>query len=137
MVVENKLTKAQKQHIHRHLVRKEAVITSLILISFGLLLYESLVRPSGSLLIVIDIYEIVLGCILIFEFFIELYHAKSRQKYWRQNWLFLLASIPIPMTMFEIFRGIRLLRLLRFAKAFEHIDYEYNSWLLLLGKRTR
>lgn len=137
MVTHNKLTKSQKQHIHRHLVRKEALITLLILISFGLLVYEWLWDPSRHWLIAIDVYEIVLGCILVFEFFIELGHAKSRQKYWRQNWLFLLASIPIPMTMFEIFRGVRLVRLLRFAKAFEHIDYEYNSWLLIVGKKTR
>lgn len=132
-----KLTKIQKQRIHRHLVRKEIVVTSLILISLGLLIYEWLVSPSGYLLIAMDSYEVILGCLLMFEFFAELHHAKNRQKYWRKNWLFLLASIPIPMTMFEIFRGIRLIRLLRFARVLEHADYEYNSWLLLFSKKNR
>ncbi len=137
MVAQNRLTKSQKRQIHRRMVRKEICITALVLLSFGLLIYEWLWDPSRRFLVAIDMYEIILGCLLISEFFVELHHAKNRHKYWRQNWLFLLASIPIPITMFEVFRGIRLIRLLRFAKAFEHIDYEYNSWLLILGKKNR
>ena len=132
-----KLTKSQKTQIHRHLVKKEAIITTLILISFGSLVFETLADPAHHFLIAFDIYEIVLGCILITEFFIELHHASDRSKYWRQNWLFLLASVPIPTTIFEVLRGIRLIRILRFAKTFEHMDYEYNSWLLIFGKKSR
>lgn len=132
-----KLTKAQKTQIHRHLVKKEAIITTLILISLGSLVFETLADPAHHFLIAFDIYEIILGCILITEFFIELRQASDRTRYWRKNWLFLLASVPIPTTIFEVLRGIRLIRILRFAKTFEHMDYEYSSWLLIFGKKSR
>lgn len=135
MTRSQKLTSKHKKHIRRHAAIKEIVLTVLILISFGLLVYEAIADPARRLLIAIDVYEIILACILVGEFFIEMHHSRDYRRYLRKNWLFLLASVPIPVTLFEVLRGIRLLRLLRFAKAFEHLDYQYNSWLLIFGRR--
>ncbi len=84
---------------------------------------------SHEQLLLVELYEIVVGLIFLGEFIFEWYHAKDRQHYLKYHWFYLFAAIPVPLESFELLRGIRALRLLKIARAFSHLRYEHNTHL--------
>lgn len=74
-------------------------------------------------------FELFVGLVFLADFGFELLFAKDRFKYWRAHWIFLIASVPLPGQLFDVMRGLWLLRILRLFKVFSHLRYEQNTWL--------
>ncbi len=123
-------TEKQKHKLRGFLLAKDIVMIALALIGIGLSVFEHFEYiHKHHHLVWVDVFEILVGLVFATEFFFELHHAKDKKLYWKQHWIYLLASIPIPMQMIEFMRGIRALRLLRLIKEFAHLSYEHNTWL--------
>ena len=108
---------------------KEAFILLLVFSSLALVAIEHFMVLSHNQLILIEIYEVLVGLIFIGEFAFEWYHAKNRQTYLKYHWFYLFAAIPIPLESFELLRGIRALRLIKVAQVYSHLRYEHNTHL--------
>ena len=122
-------SKKQLKKLRRYLAIKEAVMFTLVALSFTFLALEHLERMSEAQLRTVEIYEVVVALIFLTEFIFEWHFAKDRRKYIRHHWFYLIAAIPVPTTSFELLRGIRLLRLLKLLKIFAHLRYEHNTRL--------
>ncbi len=122
-------SKKQLKKLRRYLAVKEAVMFTLVALSFTFLALEHLERMSEAQLRTVEIYEVVVALIFLTEFIFEWHFAKDRRKYIRHHWFYLIAAIPVPTTSFELLRGIRLLRLLKLLKIFAHLRYEHNTRL--------
>ncbi|MFZ2513329.1 MAG: ion transporter [Candidatus Saccharimonadales bacterium] len=122
-------SKKQLKKLQRFLAVKEAVMFTLVALSFTFLALEHLERMSEAQLRTVEIYEVVVALIFLTEFIFEWHFAKDRRKYIRHHWFYLIAAIPVPTTSFELLRGIRLLRLLKLLKIFAHLRYEHNTRL--------
>lgn len=127
----------QKGKLQRFLLIKEVIMMLLLGLSFLFLALEHLEKLSDSQLAMVDIYEIMLAFIFLAEFVFELRFAKDKARYWRTHWFYLLASIPVPTTMFEVLKGIRALRLLRLLKIFTTYRYERNTRLFEAPVKTK
>ena len=121
--------KTKKQKLKTFLAIKEAVMIGLVLLSLAFLALEYLGMLSIAQLYAVDAFEVLLALLFVAEFVFEWYHARDRTRYVRTHWFYLLAAIPIPTQTFEILRGIRLLRLMKFFKIFIHMEYENNTKL--------
>ena len=102
---------------------KEVVLSSLAIASIGLLAYEVFVSPSQAIVDQIYRFDFVVAMLFLADFMAELYLAKNKKRYIKQNWFLLLASIPLVDSWTEILRGLRLLVLVRLIRAGEHIAY--------------
>lgn len=64
----------------------------------------------------LDIFEIVVGCIFLTEFFVRLFLAESKWKFFKKHWWYLLAAIPMTTTIAEylhilpVARGVRVVK---------------------------
>jgi len=123
-----------KKHKPNHklqlfLLVKEIILMTLLVISLACLALEHFERFTEEQLQMVEVYEFVLAFIFMGDFIFEWYHAKDRRQYWRHNWIFLLAAIPLPNALAEYLRAVRFIRLLRLFKIFAHMRYEYNTKL--------
>ena len=123
-------TRLSKFELKKLLAVKELAMSVLVLIGFVLLALEHIEKLSVDQLYAAEAFDVLVGCIFLAEFFVELHFAKDKRRYWRQHWLFLLASIPLPFQTVQILRGIRLVRLLRLFDLVTHWDYEHNTKLV-------
>ena len=101
----------------------------LVGISFAFLALEHFEQLTHEQLLMVELFDVVVGLVFLSEFVFEWYFARDRAKYVRHNWFYLVAAVPVPTTSFEILRGIRLLRLLKLLKIFAHMRYERNTRL--------
>ncbi len=122
-------TKTQKKKLQKFLLVKEAVMYTLVGVSFGFLGLEHFGQLSHEQLMMVELFDVLVGIVFLSEFMFEWYFARNRAKYVRHNWFYLIAAVPVPTTSFEILRGIRLLRLLKLFKIFAHMRYELNTRL--------
>ena len=122
-------TAKQKRHLRLFLFCKEAIVLILVLSSLLFVGLEHFNKLTHEQMLMIEIFEVIVGLLFIGEFAFELHHAKDRRKYVKYHWFYLFAAIPIPLESFELLRGIRALRLLKLAKAYSHLKYEYNTHL--------
>ena len=127
----------QKGKLQRFLLIKEVIMMLLLVLSFVFLALEHFEKLTDAQLLAVDVYEIVVSCVFLAEFAFELRFAKDKSWYWRTHWFYLLASIPVPTTMFEILKGIRALRLLRLLKLFASYRYERNTRLFETSTKTK
>lgn len=123
------MQKSAQKRLRRFLAVKEVVMIMLVAVSLGLLVVEHVVAFSESQLLLINIFEVSVSVLFLLEFWFELHYAKNRRQYWRHNWYFLFAGIPLSLQAFEALHGIRALRLLKLLKIFAHMRYEHNTRL--------
>lgn len=123
------MSSANNPRLRVFLATKEAVMVALALLCLAGLALEHLEHLSESQLYTLEYFEYAVGAVFLVEFCFEWYHARDRRRYWRHNWYFLIAALPIPSMTWEALRGIRLLRLLRLLKIYEHLRYEHNTRL--------
>lgn len=99
----------------------------LALTSGAMLLLEYSVALSPAQLQIIDITDITIAIVFLFEFSIKFSRANDKKQYLKGHWWELLASIPVttPGTQaLRLLRLVRLLRLLRLNSGFRNI-FEY------------
>lgn len=105
------------------------VMTTLALLCLAGLALEHFEHLSEPQLYALEYFEYLVGFIFLVEFGFEWYYARDRKKYFRHHWIFLIAAFPVPSMSWEVLRGIRLLRLFRLLKIYEHLRYEHNTRL--------
>lgn len=104
------------------------MVTLALLCLTGLAL-EHLEHLNEWQLYALEYFEYFVGFVFLVEFGFELYFARDRKKYFVHHWFFLIAAFPVPSMSWDILRGVRLLRLFRLLKIYEHLRYEHNTWL--------
>lgn len=122
-------TVKQKRTLRIFLYCKEAVMLLLVASSLLFVGLEHFGKFTHEQLLMIEVYEVIVGLVFVGEFIFEWYHAKDRQHYLKYHWFYLFAAVPVPLESFELLRGIRALRLLKLVKAYSHLKYEYNTHL--------
>ncbi len=105
------------------LIVKELVFGALALLSTATVLYDWLGNPSEITRRTLDTIDFVIACLFLFDFAVELYLSKTRWRYFKRNWYFLLAAIPFSDAVTDSLRGLRVLRVVRIIRAGEHLDY--------------
>lgn len=105
------------------LVAKELVFGGLAIASIATVLYDWLGNPSPATRRLLDDVDFIIACLFLLDFCIELYLSKTRWRYFRRNWYFLLAAIPFSDALTDSLRGLRILRVVRIIRAGEHLDY--------------
>lgn len=105
---------------------KEIVFTMLALMSVFLLGYEYLANPSEEVVKLIYSFDFIVAILFLTDFCVHFYLAKDKKKYFKYNWYFLLASIPLVYGWAEILRTLRILGLIRLFRAGEHLKYSYE-----------
>ena len=122
-------SRKQLKKLRRFLAVKEAVMFTLVALSFCFLALEHFETLSHQQLLAVEWFDVVVGVIFLAEFLFEWYYARDRARYVRHYWFYLIAAVPVPTASFEILRAIRLLRLLKLLKIFAHLRYEHNTRL--------
>lgn len=130
-------TKRSREKLKRFLAVKEILMTTLVALNVLFLIVEHMEILSHDQLVAIEIFDIVTAVLFLAEFAFELYWAKDWGMYIRHHWFYLLAAIPVPTTLFEELRVVRLLRLFKLLKVFEHMRYERNTRLFEKSNFTR
>lgn len=119
-----------RPHILRWLVIKEYVLIGLVLLSFVLLAFEHFSFLSTTQVRWVEVYEVTLGLIFIADFIYELRLSADKRRYIRHNWFFLLAAIPLPSGLADILRSVRLVRIIRLARATAHLEFARHNHIV-------
>ena len=106
---------------HRQSVWKDLAISSLALLSAGLLIFEFSSDLLSSQLRVLYTIDLVIALLFLKDFIYEISVAKNKKLYFRQNWYLLIAAIPITEGVFQALRSVQLLRLLRVVRLYARI----------------
>jgi len=114
---------ANKKH-WRFWFCKEYLMAILAVTSLTVLALDEFGHLSAAQLHDIYVYDVVVGCIFIIEFFYELRRARNRGMYLKRNWYFLLAAIPLPYSFAMLLRGLRLIRVFKLLKFGSHVQFE-------------
>ena len=123
------MSKIKQQKLRRFLAVKEVIMVTLVGLNLLFLVIEHIEVLSQQQIKIIEVFDIATALVFLAEFGFELFWAKDRAKYVRHHWFYLFAAVPIPSTLFEELRAVRLLRLLKLLKIFAHMRYEYNTRL--------
>lgn len=94
----------------------EALMLLLALFSAILLIIDLTHHLTPEQTHLLDIFEIVIGCIFLTEFFVRLFLAKSKLKFFKEKWWYLLAAIPMSTTIAEYLHILPFVRVVRFVK---------------------
>ncbi len=94
----------------------EILMLLLALLSAILLIIELTHHLTPEQVHLLDIFEIVIGSIFLTEFFVRLFLAKSKMKFFKEKWWYLLAAIPLSTTIAEYLHILPVLRVVRVAK---------------------
>ena len=119
-----------RPHVLHWLVIKEFILIGLVLLSFVLLGFEHFGLLSATQLLWVEAYEVVLGCIFIADFAYELHLSTNKRRYIRHNWFFLLAAIPLPSGLADVLRSVRLVRVIRLARATAHLEFARHNHIV-------
>jgi len=92
----------------------EILLVVLSLLSVGLLVYEVSADLLQDQVAFIHTLDFVIALVFLLDFVIGFIGAKSKWEYFKYNWFYLLAAIPITD---EMYRSLRLLRVLRIVRA--------------------
>ena len=121
------MKKNKKSKGFSFLFYKELFLAGLALLSVYFVFYEFIGNPSENTLHSIQLFELAVASIFLFDFFYYFAKAKSKKTYMQQNWYMLLASIPILDSWAELLRGLRMLEFVRLIRAGEHLQYALKS----------
>lgn len=96
------------------IVLYEILLVVLSLLSVSLLVYEVSADLLQDQVAFIHTLDFVIALVFLLDFVIGFIRAKSKWEYFKYNWFYLLAAIPITD---EMYRSLRLLRVLRIVRA--------------------
>ena len=106
---------------HRQSVARDLLLSSLALLSAGLLIFEltaELVPEQTRLLYTVDF---TIALLFLVDFIYEYTSARDKKKYFRHNWYLLIASIPITGGVYQALRLIQAVRLLRIIRLYTRV----------------
>jgi len=105
----------------RRKVWLDLAIVFLALLSVGLLVFELSQELLPEQVALIHTLDIVIALIFFGDFVLGISLASNKRKYFKQNWLDLLAAIPITEGVFRSFRALRILRLVQVIRVVARI----------------
>jgi voltage-gated potassium channel len=113
----------------------DIVMMILALISGYILVvsYTTTISPEESYWL--DRIDITIALIFLAEFFIKLFLAESKKRFFASNWWYLLASIPVTVPATQALRLLRLLRLSRLFRLHVGIQ-EFEGYLKRFARQT-
>jgi voltage-gated potassium channel len=91
---------------------------------------EILITIPENEQIILDHIDLGICIIFLFDFFYHFFKSKNKFKYFKQNWLDLVSSIPFAWILryFRILRIIKLIRLMKIFKGIKGLNY-IIKWL--------
>ncbi len=95
----------------------DTLIVSLALLSIGFVLLQIFAALSQNQIAWIIKADSVICGIFFCEFAIKFLYVDSKKKYFRSNWLNIIAMIPVTDPAVRWIRGLRLLRIARLSRA--------------------
>jgi hypothetical protein len=99
----------------------EAIMGSLVAVSITFLAIDLFGHPTPEQSFWIEHTDLAIACIFLTEFVIRLATARKPLQFLKGNWYLLVASIPISVPGTEIFRLLRLERILRIIRVMDHV----------------
>ena len=94
----------------------ETPMLILVVIMIGALVLPLVAELNKSLIMVLEIIDLIIWAVFIIELSIRVYIAPKRITFLKKNWLdLLLVALPF-LRIFRIFRAIRAIRILRFVR---------------------
>lgn len=97
-------------------ILNEALMLLLALLSAILLIIELTHELTLEQTHLFDVFEIVIGCIFLTEFFVRLFLAKSKLEFFKKKWWYLLAAIPLSTAIAEYLHVLPFIRVVRVVK---------------------
>lgn len=102
----------------------EFIMCVLVIVSLTMLVIDFFARPTPNQLAVIGKINISIALVLFGEFMIRFYLSGQKMLYFKKNWWYLLATIPLTGPIAEALRSIRLIGVIRLVKMSGHVVYE-------------
>ncbi len=99
----------------------DIAIILLALVSVFLLVFELSTELLPEQIDWIHRLDLVIAFVFLADFFVGIYLADDRSKYFKQNWPDLLASIPVTEGIFRSLRMLRILRLIRVIRVIARV----------------
>lgn len=106
---------------HRQSVTRDVVISLLAILSAGLLIFEFTAELQLHQSRLIHLIDFIIAMLFLADFSYEIMTAKHKKLYFKHNWYLLIASIPITGGMFQAFRSVQLIRLMRIVRLYARI----------------
>jgi hypothetical protein len=94
----------------------ESLMFLLAVVSVILLIIEYTHTLTPGETETLDAFEIIIGSIFLNEFIVRLALAKSKKKFFKEKWWYLLASIPLSNPFAQYLHVLPFLRIIRLAK---------------------
>ncbi|MES2216728.1 MAG: ion transporter [Patescibacteria group bacterium] len=102
------------RRIEKEIVIWDDALMILLALASGVLLALQLsTDPTPTQTYWYNTTDFIIALIFLAEFIVKLVLSKSKSSYFRSNWWYLLASIPVTNSLTQ---GLRLLRVLRFVR---------------------
>ena len=114
--------------LHRsELVYVEIMMALLVLLSLLTLLSINVLSLTPAQQTTLNMADIVVGAVLLVEFFVRFALSKHKGKYLRHNWWYLLAAVPIATPVTTLLRSLRLLGLVKMLHIGIHLREEIET----------
>lgn len=91
--------------------RLNLILLVLVLIDTILLFISSFSTPSHNIVIHIFYFDLFVCALLWIEFIHDLYYAESRKEYFKKNWYYIIAMIPLDFFFLRAVRFAGIIRL--------------------------
>lgn len=114
----------------------EIMMAVLVVIGLATFFYSYIASPTVELQSILDRVSVVIGLLLLFEFFGRLLLSKHKPLYLKYNWWYLLASMPIATPAASALRAVRLLGFVKMIKIGIHLRLDENLLKEIDNKRT-
>ncbi len=113
----------------------DIVMMILALVSGYLLVLEYTTSLTPVQLQWLNIMDVTIASIFLLEFAVKFFLAKSKSAFFKANWWYLLASIPVTTSATQALRLLRLLRLFRLLRLSSGVK-EVVAYLKRFVKQT-
>lgn len=96
------------------------------LVGFSLLSFSALLffEPTAPLQQFLRYGDMFVALTLLAEFILRLILSPHRTLFIRHNWWYLIAAIPLPLSILTLLRGLRLIGLMRMLKIGLHLSFD-------------
>ena len=106
---------------HRQSVARDLLLSSLALLSAGLLVFELTAELAPEQTRLLYTVDFAIALLFLMGFIYEYTNATDKKKFFRHNWYLLIASIPITGGVYQALRSIQLVRLLRIVRLYARV----------------
>lgn len=106
---------------HRQSVARDLLLSSLALLSAGLLVFELTAELAPEQTRLLYTVDFAIALLFLMDFIYEYTSATDKRKYFRHNWYLLIASMPITGGVYQALRSIQLVRLLRIVRLYARV----------------